>query len=302
MQAASLTSLMSAFARIRHAQHAAQKRTQAVFDDSCARELLSNEEYSALCRHIAEGVPFLAPDLAAAALPQDDPIDALIAQQFAPTPVFRARIAEDQLAKAVREGGVSQYVMLGAGLDTFAFRSSLADELRTFEVDHPLTQHDKRERIARAGWSVPGCLRFVEADLSKPAWGSALAQAGFDSSRKSFVSWLGVTYYLERAAIDETLAQLGRMLSPGSTLFFDFADEGLLASNVPRVKNMVAMAHAAGEPMQGGFSEGALRMLLEEHGFSLVEQWDPARIQEAAPKDSDLKAFEHIHFAKAMKG
>lgn len=297
MEQASLTSLMSAFARTRHAQRC----RQPVFDDSRARALLTDEEYDALCNHVAEGAPFLAPDLATADLPQDRLVDALVARHFAPTPVFRSCIAERELAKAMREKGVSQYVILGAGLDTFAFRNPLVSELNVFEVDLPLTQRDKRQRIARAGWNAPDCLHFVEADLSEPSWDRPLMQAGFDPAQKSFVSWLGVTYYLERAAVDASLSQLRGLLSDGSVLFFDFPDKGLLSSSDPRTKSMVAMAQAAGEPMREGFSEEGLRKLLERNGFALVEQWGPKEIQQVAPKSSELKAFEHIHFAKAAR-
>lgn len=109
MEQASLTSLMSAFARVRHAQRC----HQPVFDDSCARALLTDEEYDALCDHVAKGAPFLAPDLAAADLPQGRLVDALVARHFAPTPVFRSCIAERELAKTMREERVSQYVILG---------------------------------------------------------------------------------------------------------------------------------------------------------------------------------------------
>lgn len=137
--------------------------------------------------------------------------------------------------------------------------------------------------------------------MSEPSWDRTLVQAGFDPAQKSFVSWLGVTYYLERAAVDTSLSQLRGLLSNDSVLFFDFPDKGLLSSNDPRTKSMVAMAQAAGEPMREGFSEEGLRKLLKRNGFALVKQWGPKEVQQVAPKGTGLKAFEHIHFAKAAR-
>lgn len=137
--------------------------------------------------------------------------------------------------------------------------------------------------------------------MSKPSWDRALVQTGFNPAQKSFVSWLGVTYYLDRTTVDTSLSQLKGLLNGGGILSFDLPGKGLLPPNDSRPKSIVAMAQAAGEPMKQGFSEEELQELLKRNGFTLVEQWSPKEIQQVAPKGSELKAFEHIHFAKAVR-
>lgn len=105
--------------------------------------------------------------------------------------------------------GTKQYVILGAGLDTFAFRETgFLSKHRVFEVDHPLTQTDKKERIARAGWTIPDNLAFLPLDFTKDNLTEQLISGNFDLSVKSFFSWLGVTYYLSAEAIDTMLSAL----------------------------------------------------------------------------------------------
>ncbi|MBV8476214.1 MAG: class I SAM-dependent methyltransferase, partial [Acidobacteria bacterium] len=128
--------------------------------------------------------------------------------------VMRSRFAEDCLAEAVNQG-VRQYVLLGAGLDTFAYRQPRwASSLRIFEVDHPATQRWKRRRLAEAGISVPENVTFVPVDFEKVSLATALPQAGIDSGMAAFFSMLGVTQYLIEGAFDETLRFVLSMPSP----------------------------------------------------------------------------------------
>ena len=113
-----------------------------------------------------------------------------------PLPLCRAAYAERTLKTAMLTG-TEQYVILGAGMDTFAFREKeFLAKHKVFEVDHPLTQADKKERIASAGWTVPENLTFVPVDFTRYSLTQRLTAGGFDMTAKSFFSWLGVTYYL----------------------------------------------------------------------------------------------------------
>jgi len=112
-------------------------------------------------------------------------------------------------------------VILGAGLDSFGYRSDLAGRVRVFEVDHPATQRWKRQVLAAARIPVPAGLTFVPVDFESDALAERLAQGGFDPSRPALVSWLGVTMYLTRAAIGQTLAVIGR-LAPGTEVVADY--------------------------------------------------------------------------------
>ena len=132
----------------------------------------------------------------------------------------RSRVAEDELALAVARG-VGQYVVLGAGLDTFALRHTHPG-LRVFEVDHPDTQAWKRDLIARAGLLPRGELRFAPLDLGAATLEGALAGAGFASDRPAFFSLLGVSMYLTREALRATLAFAGGRPA-GSAIVFDYA-------------------------------------------------------------------------------
>jgi methyltransferase (TIGR00027 family) len=114
--------------------------------------------------------------------------------------VIRSRYAEDCLAESL-SNGVRQYVVLGAGLDTFAYRQpSWADSLRIFEVDHPATQRWKRRRLAEAGISVPRNVTLVPVDFEKISLAAGLTQAGLDFATPTFFSLLGVSQYLGEEA------------------------------------------------------------------------------------------------------
>jgi methyltransferase (TIGR00027 family) len=123
---------------------------------------------------------------------------------LAPFVAARSRYAEDQLAQAV-EQRVAQYVVLGAGLDTFAYRNPHAAYLRVFEVDRPATQAWKLERLQAAGIAVPPELQFVPVDFERQTLATGLEQGGFDSGSPAFLSWLGVTPYLTRESCMATL-------------------------------------------------------------------------------------------------
>ena len=200
--------------------------------------------------------------------------------------------------------GTKQYVILGAGMDTFAFRETeFLSRYRVFEVDHPLTQADKLERITRAGWTVPGNLTFVPVDFTKDNLTERLIAAGFDPSAKSFFAWLGVIYYLSTEAIDTMLSALSELCADGSTLVFDYPDENFFDAPERRVQNTIMMAKAGGEPMQSEFSYSELEKLLEKHGFLIYELLTPDDIQRDVinKAGADMKAFEHVNYCLAVR-
>ena len=132
----------------------------------------------------------------------------------------RSRHTEDALSRAVRRG-VGQYVILGAGLDSFAYRSGLAGRVRVFEVDHPATQDWKRRALAAAQVPVPEEVAFVAADLAADSMAGPLLAAGFDTAAPALVSWLGVMMYLTPDAVAGILTAVGR-LAPGTELIADY--------------------------------------------------------------------------------
>jgi methyltransferase (TIGR00027 family) len=182
----------------------------------------------------------------------------------------RSRYAEDELALAVGHG-VGQYVVLGAGLDTFAYRNPHPG-LRVFEVDHPATQLWKREQLRATGISVPTTITFVPIDFEKQTLKAGLEHSGLDLNSAAFFSWLGVTPYLTREACMTTLKFIAGMPT-GSGVVFDFAvDPALL--NPGQRQALAALSKrvaAAGEPFQLFFDPEKLQDELESLGFHSTE-------------------------------
>ena len=296
---ASITALMSAFGRAFHAEN----EEHPVFADYLAKNLMTEEEYAAVQGYILGGAQFFEPEIDPAEQTTKELLRKLINMHIAPSPLCRAAYTEKALKTAVLTG-TKQYVILGAGLDTFAFREpEFLSKYRVFEVDHPLTQADKLERIARAGWTVPDNLAFVPVDFTKDSLTERLIAAGFDPSVKSFFSWLGVTYYLSAEAIDTMLSALSSLCADGSTLVFDYPDENFFNAPEKRVQNTMMMAKAGGEPMQSAFSYSELEKLLEAHGFLIYELLTPDDIQRDVidRAEADLKAFEHVNYCLAVR-
>ena len=185
--------------------------------------------------------------------------------------ICRSRYAEDRFAAAAA-AGIRQYVLLGAGLDTFAYRSSLAGQVSVFEVDHAATQSWKRAALAVAGIEVPPGVAFVAAGLGTGELTDALAAGGFDFGQPAVISWLGVIMYLDRAAVAVTLAALAGC-APGTELIADYILSSELrdeAGNQYAELIGPAAAHR-GEPWQSFFTPDEMAALLAEHGFELAD-------------------------------
>ena len=295
---ASITALMSAFARAYHSQNS----NEILFDDSMARALMTDEEYSMMRQYIISGIDFFAPDKKDSFGDDEEMLRWIVETQLAPTPLARAKFCDDSLKTAVMTG-TEQYVILGAGLDTFAWRESeLMQKLSVFEVDHPLTQKDKKQRLERAKLDMRENLHFVPVDFTKDNLRDRLAENGFDENKKTFFSWLGVSYYLSQDEIGGFLENLSSFAADGSTLLFDYADENLFTSDVRRVQNMLAMAQAGGEPMKSCFSYGCLEKLLSKYNFLIYEFLSTNDIQEKyfGNRTDFLTAFENINYALAV--
>ena len=296
---ASITALMSLFGRAFHVEN----EEHPIFVDHLAKELMTAEEYAAVQGYILSGAQFFEPEIDPAKQESKELLRRLVNVHIAPSPLCRAAYTEKALKAAVLIG-TKQYVMLGAGMDTFAFREKeFLPNYRVFEVDHHLTQEDKIERITRAGWSVSDNLTFVPVDFTKGDIAERLIANGFNPSTKSFFSWLGVTYYLSAEAIDTMLSALSTLCVDGSTLVFDYPDENFFDAPEKRVRNTIMMAKAGGEPMQSAFSYSELEKLLEKHGFLIYELLTPDDIQTDIidKAGANLKAFEHVNYCLAVR-
>jgi methyltransferase (TIGR00027 family) len=198
----------------------------------------------------------------------------------------RSRYAEDQLAEAV-ERGVRQYVVLGAGLDTFAYRNPHSG-LRVFEVDLPATQEWKRALLDKAGIAQPEGLRFVPLDFEHQTLAEGLEKAGFARGSAAFFGWLGVVPYLTLMAFRATLDVIAQ-LPAGSGVSFDYSvrPESLSAAGRKAFDALAGRVAAAGEPFQLFFTPEDMEAELRGAGFGRVEQLDSDQLNEIYFKDRE---------------
>ena len=193
---------------------------------------------------------------------------------------MRTRFAEDALAVAVASG-VTQVVVLGAGLDTFGYRSPYGDRVRVFEVDFPATQGWKRERLAAAGIGVPGWVTYAGVDFERETLREGLERAGFERGKGTFFTWMGVVPYLSEDAIFATLNYVAG-LGGGTEIVFDYGDppgtldEGMRAQHEVRAARVAAV----GERWVTYFEAEPLGERLLGLGFAGVEDLGPAEMVE----------------------
>jgi len=196
-----------------------------------------------------------------------------VARDFRAFMAARSRYVEDQLKDAVSKG-VEQYVVLGAGLDTFAYRNPFPS-LRVLEVDFPATQEWKRSMLAEAAIALPTNLVFVPLDFEHKTLAEGLSDAGFDAARPAFFGWLGVVPYLTLEAFRATIGTIADM-ARGSVVSFDYAFPPETLSPPRRLvfDALSARVAAAGEPFQLFFSPEELEAELRRMGFRRIEQID----------------------------
>ncbi|MFJ8455239.1 class I SAM-dependent methyltransferase [Bacillus paramycoides] len=298
---ASITSLVSAFGRAYHSEF----DTPKIFDDYVAKDFISKKERKDIEMNMVQGIHFFNKDIAERF--QDNPKEILkwITQvQLSPTPLARAAYCERVLLHEVTLGA-KQYVILGAGLDTFSFRHrELENSIEIFEVDHPSTQEFKKQRVKEAELEVPNNLHFVSMDFTKGCSKQELVNEGFEN-KKTFFSLLGVTYYLTKEELSSLIDCLFAMVPAGSSIVFDYPDENLFTEKglSNRVENMVKMAEVGGEPMKSCFPYGEMEALLEKSGLLIYEHLSPEDINKLyfEGRNDYLEAFETVHYVHAVK-
>ena len=246
----SQTALTAAAAR---AAHLIVDQPPHIFADGLAVALLGEQAEEFISYHRAHG-------------------DHLVLSAARAQVTCRSRYTEDHLADAARRG-ITQYVILGAGLDSFAYRGERAAQVRVFEVNHPATQEWKREQIAKAGLPVPDGTAFVPTDFEHDSLAGRLRAAGFDASRPALVSWLGVTIYLTQPAIGRTLAEISAF-APGTELIVNYMlPPGLRdAAGDSYADQVGAVAAQRGEPWLTCLAPDQMSAQLATHGFGLIEQ------------------------------
>jgi methyltransferase (TIGR00027 family) len=219
--------------------------------------------------HVLEdeiGLQLVAPDEGWRARPDMDPAGT---SGFRAGMVSRARFIEELVVEQAAQG-VAQYVILGAGLDTFAQRrQQIASRLRVFEVDQPGPQSWKRQRLIELGYGIPDWLRLVPVDFeANESWWEGLIAEGFDPGRPAVVVSTGVSMYLSKEATAATLRQLVQ-LAPGSTLAMTFLLPPVLVDDADRsgLETSQKGARASGTPFVSFYTPQEMLALAREAGF-----------------------------------
>jgi methyltransferase (TIGR00027 family) len=207
-----------------------------------------------------------------------------VARDFRAFMAARSRYVEDELAKAVAKGA-TQYVVLGAGLETFAYRNPFP-ALKVFEVDFPATQAWKRSMLRDAGIAIPESLTFVPLDFEHTGLTEGLAKTEFSGHTRAFFGWLGVVPYLTLDAFQATLQTVAR-LPAGSGISFDYAfvPETLSPKRRAIFNALSERVAAAGEPFKLFFTPEQMVSELRDAGFMNIEQNDSGHLNELYFRD-----------------
>ncbi len=302
MEQKSMTALLSAFSRAYHAQNKGIK----IFNDSIAKKLLTDEEYYRISKSISDGIGFFNPDFTG---DSKEALRWIVDNQLSPAPLGRAAFAEQSLKRAAKIGA-GQYLIFGAGYDSFAYRQpAWAERLKIFEIDHPATSADKQKRLKAANCIIPDNVHFVEADFTKKAWQiSLINNKAFDNNKISCGTLLGVVYYLSRQTFEALIAVISEILPKGSSIIFDYPDEESYTDKAgERAKKQTLLARAANEKMQVGYSYCDMEQLLSKYNFLIYEHLTPMQITKqyfedynrANPKHK-LTAFDNVNYCLAV--
>lgn len=297
MNNASMTARVSLFARAYHTE----QEGGAVFADPAAMALLGREEYEQIAASMTQGISFFCPCF------EGTPEEALayvVHRQLAPSPLGRAAFAEQALEEAMGEG-CKQYLILGAGYDSFSCRRpAWALELEVFSLDRSEMMADRRRRMEGAGFAVSERSHEISADLARPGWREKLLEASFDGQKVSFCSLLGLAYYLSMEEWGSLLAGLRGLLAPGSRIAFDWPVQ--TGQGGGRTRRQQSLAAAAGEEMRLRSTVAEMQTLLNDSGFAVCRQLTPEEITRTyfapfnrAHSGSPMEAFPGVHYCLA---
>lgn len=303
MEQKSMTALISAFTR---AYHSVQNK-EKVFDDYLAKGILTQNEYEQIACNMSKGINFFNPLFKGT---QDEALRWIVDNQLSPSPLGRAAFAEKSLENAVRIGA-KQYLIFAAGYDTFAYRQpDWATKIQIFEIDHPVTGADKQKRIQSVIVEKPSNLNYVSVDFTEDEWESNLINcSGFEQSKVSFCSLLGISYYLPKQTFAKTINTISSVMPKGSSIIFDYPDEDTYTPKAgERVKKQIAMAAAANEKMFASYSYIELEKLLADSNFLIYEHLTPDEITEQyfknynqSNQEHPITAFDNVNYCLAVK-
>jgi methyltransferase (TIGR00027 family) len=213
--------------------------------------------------------------------------------------ICRSRYTEDKLESAIRDG-VQQYVLLGAGFDSYALRRPpIGEAVRLFELDHPLSQRTKKERLGKHYDRLSNSVEFVPVDFEEQTLAEVLQSCGYDPEQRAFFAWLGVVQYLAPGAVRSSLQDLAACTASGSELVFDYllpASE-LTPADRPILEGLQRFTQRRGEPLASYFTPSELATMADECGFDVVENFSPSDQAAAYFQEGnhDLMPFSGYH-------
>lgn len=284
----SITAKLCAFARAWHSNVAREK----IFDDYLAYDIMGKDEYDDMYTLIKNGFGTALSEYSTA------DTEEIIKEYIAPIPLSRIHFSETRLNQLAKTNGKIQYVICGAGSDTFSFRNAEAN-IEIYEIDHPDTQRYKKDKIKKLEWHIPENVHFVSVDFEKEKMTDKLIAAGFDTQAKTFFSILGVSYYLTLPVFTNTLLQISQLSSVGSMLAFDYPQK---SGEFPqRVKRLEEITKNLGEKMQGGFEYNEVSRALYSLGFQIDTYLTPQKIQQKYfdKRKDKMRAFENVNLLSA---
>jgi methyltransferase (TIGR00027 family) len=297
----STTALLVAWMR---AQHYATDGPK-IFEDAVAHQLLTASEYEQLEAAYINIIKEFYPDIAASSSDKQVLVKNAMQELASVSQVLsRACYTEEKIVEAFHQG-TRQYVLIGAGLDSFVFRySDFQRELNVFEVDHPATQSFKRQRLQEVGLTPPPNLNYVAADLTEISLAEALMTSPYRQESPAFFSWLGTVMYIPRDKVYQSLHTLRNITVAGSELVFDYFDTDALDPNkaASRVQNMIEAVRRLGEPILSSFDPHEIEIELSQIGFQVREHLSPLEIGRKyfQERTEGQRACEHAHFVHAI--
>jgi methyltransferase (TIGR00027 family) len=303
MEQKSMTALISAFSRAYHSVH----KTEKVFDDYLAKDILTQSEYEQIASNMSKGIKFFNPSFEGT---QDEALRWIVDNQLSPSPLGRAAFAERALENAVKIGA-KQYLIFAAGYDTFAYRQpDWALKIQIIELDHFSTSCDKQKRIQSVTAEKPSNLHYISVDFAGNGLKDNLsACSAFNQGHISFCSLLGISYYLSRQIFAQTISTISSVVPKGSSIIFDYPDEDTYTQKAgERAKKQVAMAGLANEKMLASYSYLEMEKLLGDSNFLIYEHLTPDQITEQYFKtynqlnpEHPIAAFDNVNYCLAVK-
>lgn len=240
----------------------------------------------------------LGPQAEARILSHRDRLDSAPVRALRAHVVLRSRFAEERLATSVQRG-VYQCVILGAGLDTFAYRQpEWSASLQIFEIDHAASQTLKRSMLSEGGIDIPGNVRFGSIDFEREPLLAGLERCGVSLTTPTFFSWLGVTMYLHEDAIDAVLRAVATF-PEGSEIVFTFRNAAQRSTALAR--RFAERVAELGEPWVSAFAPEALERKLRDFGFRTVEFLEPEEARARYFERSPLPPPEFVSTVAAIR-